>query len=59
MRIVEVELHLKKQDTRSWILLEKTTKDIGNISLTFGVGGRTGTVGAKGLVLDEANKSRE
>jgi len=58
MRIVEVELHLKKQDTRSWIMLEKTTKHIGNISLTFGVGGRTGTVGAKDLVLDEANKSR-
>ena len=56
MRIVEVELYLKKQDTRSWIMLEKTTKDIGNISLTFGVGGRTGTVGAKDPVLDEANK---
>ncbi|KAF8630413.1 hypothetical protein AX15_002964 [Amanita polypyramis BW_CC] len=43
----KVELNLRKQDARSWTLLEKTNKDLGNISLTFGVGGRTGTVGAK------------
>ncbi|GLB35085.1 putative CHORD [Lyophyllum shimeji] len=54
----KVELHLQKQDRRSWTLLEKTTHDIGNISLTFGVGGRTGTIGAKDVVLDDSNKAR-
>jgi len=55
----KVELHLQKQDTRSWILLEKTTQDTSGFNLTFGVGGRTGTVGAKDVVLDEANKARK
>ncbi|KAG5349791.1 hypothetical protein C0989_001862 [Termitomyces sp. Mn162] len=55
----KVELHLRKRDGRSWTLLEKTSQDIGNISLTFGVGGRTGTIGAKELVLDDVNKARE
>ncbi|KAG6874271.1 hypothetical protein C0995_001496 [Termitomyces sp. Mi166 len=55
----KVELHLRKRDGRSWTLLEKTAQDIGNISLTFGVGGRTGTIGAKELVLDDVNKARE
>lgn len=54
----KVELVLKKLDTRSWTLLEKTDKDLGGISLTFGVTGRTGTIGAKELILDESNKSR-
>jgi len=54
----KVEVILKKNDTRSWTLLEKTTRDLGNISLTFGVGGRTGTVGAKTPVIDESNKAR-
>ncbi|KAL0947420.1 hypothetical protein HGRIS_013531 [Hohenbuehelia grisea] len=54
----KVELHLRKQDSRSWTILEKTTQDLGNISLTFGVGGRTGTIGAKNLALDESNKAR-
>ncbi|RDB20947.1 Cysteine and histidine-rich domain-containing protein [Hypsizygus marmoreus] len=54
----KVELHLQKQDTRSWTVLEKTNQDLGNISLTFGVGGRTGTVGGKDIVLDEVNKAR-
>jgi len=54
----KVEVVLKKKDTRSWILLEKTTRDLGNISLTFGVGGRTGTIGAKTPVVDESNKAR-
>ncbi|KAF9001893.1 HSP20-like chaperone [Cyathus striatus] len=53
-----VELQLQKQDTRSWTVLEKTDKDLGNISLTFGVTGRTGTVGGKEVVLDESNKAR-
>ncbi|KAG2149376.1 chord-domain-containing protein, partial [Suillus clintonianus] len=54
----KVEAVLKKLDTRSWTLLEKTTRDLGNISLTFGVGGRTGTIGGKDLVLDEQNTNR-
>ncbi|KAG5645922.1 hypothetical protein DXG03_005069 [Asterophora parasitica] len=54
----KVELHLQKRDGRSWTVLEKTIQDLGNISLTFGVGGRTGTVGAKHLVLDDINKAR-
>jgi len=52
----KVELNLQKKDTRSWTLLEKSTRDLGNISLTFGVGGRTGTVGAKQPILGETNK---
>ena len=55
---VQVELNLRKQDTRSWNLLEKSHRDLGNINLTFGVGGRTGTVGAKQPVLDKANNGR-
>jgi len=54
----KVELHLQKRDTRSWAVLEKTAQDFGNVNLTFGVGGRTGTVGAKDVILDETNKSR-
>lgn len=52
---VQVELKLQKQDTRSWNLLEKSNRDLGNINLTFGVGGRTGTIGAKQPVLDANN----
>lgn len=54
----KVELNLKKQDTRSWTILERATQDLGNIALTFGVGGRTGTIGAKEVVLDETNKAK-
>jgi len=54
----KVELHLQKGDGRMWTVLEKTDRDLGNISLTFGVGGRTGTVGGKRVVLDEGNRSR-
>jgi len=43
----KVEILLKKKDTRSWTLLEKT----------FGVGGRTGTIGAKTAVIGEGNKA--
>jgi len=56
--IMQVELHLQKLDGRSWTLLEKTDHDLGNLSLTFGVGGRTGTIGAKEVVLDEQNSTR-
>ncbi|KAI0748309.1 chord-domain-containing protein [Daedaleopsis nitida] len=54
----KLELKLKKRDNRSWTLLEKTDRDLGKINFTFGVGGRTGTIGAKDLVLDDANKAR-
>lgn len=54
----QLELHLQKKDGRSWTVLEKTIQDLGGISLTFGVGGRTGTIGAKELVLDDVNKAR-
>ncbi|THH20353.1 hypothetical protein EW146_g966 [Bondarzewia mesenterica] len=47
----KVELTLKKSDGKSWTLLEKTDRDLGNIALTFGVGGRTGTIGAKELAM--------
>ncbi|KAJ7184272.1 hypothetical protein C8R46DRAFT_1063520 [Mycena filopes] len=53
----KVELNLKKQDNRSWTILERATQDLGNISLTFGVGGRTGTIGSKEIVLDASNKA--
>ncbi|TFK55178.1 chord-domain-containing protein [Heliocybe sulcata] len=54
----KVEILLKKHDTRSWTILEKPQRDLGPISLTFGVGGRTGTIGGKELVLDDTNKTR-
>ncbi|KAI5124383.1 hypothetical protein M0805_008986 [Coniferiporia weirii] len=52
----KVELNLKKKDNRSWNLLEKTDQDLGGFSLTFGVGGRTGTIGSRAPpVLAENN----
>ena len=51
-----MELSLRKADARSWPVLEKPTRDIGNINITFGVGGRTGTIGAKEIILDDQNK---
>ncbi|KAF8184879.1 chord-domain-containing protein [Mycena galopus ATCC 62051] len=54
----KVELNLKKQDNRSWTILERATQDLGNVSLTFGVGGRTGTIGGKEIILDHANKAK-
>lgn len=48
----KVELNLKKSDGRSWTLLEKTTHDLGGFQLTFGVGGRTGTIGGKEIIVD-------
>ena len=56
--ILQVELQLHKSDNRSWVLLEKTTRDLSGITYTFGVGGRTGTVGGKELQLDTANQTR-
>ncbi|KAG2020444.1 hypothetical protein CC2G_005785 [Coprinopsis cinerea AmutBmut pab1-1] len=54
----KVELSLQKKDGRSWTVLEKTDRDLGGISLTFGVTGRTGTVGAKEVILDATNRAR-
>lgn len=54
----KVELVLKKADNRSWTLLEKTDRDLGGVALTFGVGGRTGTIGGKEIILDENNRQR-
>lgn len=55
----KVEVVLKKSDTRSWTVLEKPAHHLGNINLTFGVGGRTGTIGGKEIILDEQNRNRE
>ena len=52
----QVDLLLVKQDARSWNTLEQKDIDIGHI--TFGVSGRTGTIGGKAPVLDEGNKLR-
>jgi hypothetical protein len=54
----QVEIVLKKADTRSWTVLEKTSRDLGSFNLTFGVGGRTGTIGAKEVVLDATNQAK-
>ena len=54
----QVELVLAKADMRSWPFLEKTTHPTAGFNLTFGVGGRTGTVGGKDLILSEDNKLR-
>jgi hypothetical protein len=54
----KIELTLVKQDSRSWSVLERDDADIldgQGFNLTFGVGGRTGTTGAKDLVLDGNN----
>ena len=42
-----MELILKKKDTRSWNVLERTDHSIPGFNLTFGVAGRTGTIGSK------------
>ncbi|KAL5533178.1 hypothetical protein ACEPAF_4954 [Sanghuangporus sanghuang] len=52
----KVELDLRKKDIRSWNLLERTDRELGGFNLTFGVGGRTGTIGSKAPVLDENNR---
>jgi hypothetical protein len=55
---MQVEVTLKKSDTRSWTILEKPTTDLGDVRFTFGVSGRVGTIGGNALVLDETNISR-
>jgi hypothetical protein len=49
-----VDLVLVKQDARSWSLLERSEADLAGFSLTFGVTGRTGTVGGKEAIVDES-----
>lgn len=49
-RYDQVELLLQKSDGKMWTILEKTDRDLGGIALTFGVGGRTGTVGGKEII---------
>lgn len=49
---------LTKADRRSWPILEKTSRPIEGYNLTFGVTGRTGTIGGKELILSEENKAR-
>jgi len=53
----KVEVVLQKADNRSWNFLEQQLSEVPGYSITFGVGGRTGSVGAKNLVLDERNQS--
>ncbi|TFY55840.1 hypothetical protein EVJ58_g7994 [Rhodofomes roseus] len=52
----KIEVSLKKADARSWPVLEKSTRDLSNVNITFGVGGRTGTIGAKEIILDDQSK---
>ncbi|KAF8321273.1 chord-domain-containing protein [Clavulina sp. PMI_390] len=54
----KVELLLVKEDGRSWNVLERPAGDAElppGYTITFGVGGRTGSVGAKTPVLDGNN----
>jgi len=52
----KIEIKLAKLDGRSWNMLEKTVNPNGSLNLTFGVGGRIGTVGAKEMVLGTENR---
>lgn len=52
----KVEINLQKEDGRSWNLLEKSDRDLGSFSLTFGVSGRTGTIGSKDAILSQENR---
>jgi len=52
----KVELNLKKSDGKSWTILEKTARGLGGFHLTFGVGGRTGTVGGKEIIIDPSSQ---
>jgi len=55
----KVELLLLKEDNRSWNMLEKPLDESAippGYAVTFGVGGRTGSIGAKAAILDDNNK---
>jgi len=47
----KIEIKLAKLDGRSWNMLEKSDTPGGSLNLTFGVGGRIGTVGGKEMVI--------
>ncbi|KAF7778832.1 hypothetical protein Agabi119p4_3177 [Agaricus bisporus var. burnettii] len=53
----KIELQLKKADNRGWVLLEKSDRNLEGLNYTFGVGGRSGTVGGKEMYLDAVNKA--
>jgi len=52
----KVDVILVKADNRSWNALKADAAVPAGYNLTFGVKGRTGTVGAKSAVLDDANQ---
>ncbi|KZO95243.1 chord-domain-containing protein [Calocera viscosa TUFC12733] len=55
----KVELKLVKTDARSWNMLEQPREGTPvpeGFNITFGVGGRTGSIGAKEVILDEGNQ---
>jgi len=52
----KIEIKLTKLDGRSWNMLERSASPSGTLNLTFGVGGRHGTVGAKEMVLGVENQ---
>ncbi|KAG8715535.1 hypothetical protein FRC11_003286 [Ceratobasidium sp. 423] len=52
----KVDVVLVKSDNRSWNALQADTLVPEGYQITFGVTGRTGTVGAKDAVLDEENR---
>jgi len=53
----KIEIKLVKLDGRSWNLLEKSENPSGALNLTFGVGGRIGTVGGREMVLGSDNQT--
>ncbi|KIO31012.1 hypothetical protein M407DRAFT_19894 [Tulasnella calospora MUT 4182] len=55
----KVDIVLVKQQPKSWTLLEKTAAELpAGFGFTFSAGGRTGTTGAKDLVLDPNNLAK-
>jgi hypothetical protein len=54
---LQVEVILVKADNRSWNALQADAAVPAGYQLTFGVKGRTGTVGAKSAVLDGENQA--
>ncbi|KAG8714842.1 hypothetical protein FRC09_017196 [Ceratobasidium sp. 395] len=53
----KIEVILVKADNRAWNALQADTVIPAGYQITFGVKGRTGTVGAKSVVLDGENQS--
>lgn len=57
--LIQVALTLQKSNGISWPLLEGGGQTPQGYALTFGVGGRTGSVGAKEMILSEEQKRAE